>query len=123
MDAFERRLRSIYEAFDARNPKVETCNALLVIVAFCFVECPARSAVLLTHDFHCTQAAVKLATAALQKHKDSQILRVLKGLALQRMDRAKEAFEVRATYLSLLSGSESRFFDQIIHTCIATYSL
>lgn len=69
---------------------------------------PARSVVLLTPDFHCTQAAVKLATAALQKHKDSQILRVLKGLALQRMDRAKEAFEVRATYLSLLSGSESR---------------
>lgn len=41
-----------------------------------------------------SQAAVKLANAALQKHKDSQILRVLKGLALQRMDRAKEAFEV-----------------------------
>lgn len=108
MDAFERRLRSIYEAFDARNPKVETCNALLAIAAFCFVDFPARSAVLLTPDFHCTQAAVKLATAALQKHKDSQILRVLKGLALQRMDRAKEAFEVRATYLSLLSGSELR---------------
>ncbi|KAK9902038.1 hypothetical protein WJX75_002093 [Coccomyxa subellipsoidea] len=66
MDAFERRLRSIYEAFDARNPK----------------------------------AAVKLATAALQKHKDSQILRVLKGLALQRIDRAKEAFEVCDQVLS-----------------------
>jgi len=40
------------------------------------------------------QAALKLTAAALQKHKDSQLLRALKGLALQRMDRIKDAFEV-----------------------------
>ena len=39
------------------------------------------------------QTALKLINAALPKHKDSQLLRVLKGLALTRLDRADEAFK------------------------------
>lgn len=42
----------------------------------------------------CSQAALKLATAALQKHKDNQLLRVLKALALTRLDKIQEAYEV-----------------------------
>jgi hypothetical protein len=37
---------------------------------------------------------LKLATAALQKHKGNQLLRVLKALALHRLDKSKEALEV-----------------------------
>lgn len=41
------------------------------------------------------QTALKLINAALPKHKDSQLLRVLKGLALIRLDRADEAFKAK----------------------------
>ena len=39
------------------------------------------------------QTALKLINAALPKHKDSQLLRVLKSLALIRLDRADEAYK------------------------------
>ena len=44
--------------------------------------------------FNILQVAAKLATAALQKYRDSHPLRALKALALLRMDRAGEALEV-----------------------------
>lgn len=39
------------------------------------------------------QTALKLTNAALQKHKDNQLLRVLKALALARLDKADEAYK------------------------------
>ena len=58
----------------------------------------------------CMQTALKLINTALQKHKDNQLLRVLKALALNRVDRADQACKVSAqpfheTHLFTLSAS------------------
>ena len=42
------------------------------------------------------QTALKLINTALQKHKDNQLLRVLKALALNRVDKADQACKVSA---------------------------
>ena len=44
----------------------------------------------------CMQTALKLINTALQKHKDNQLLRVLKALALNRVDKADQACKVSA---------------------------
>ncbi len=89
MSVSERKLRPIYEALDSRNAKVRRLQYERKAYKALFwssVDAGAMSILRM-------QTALKLINAALPKHKDSQLLRVLKGLALIRLDRADEAYK------------------------------
>lgn len=47
---------------------------------------------------------MKLANTALQKYRDSAVIQSLKAVALEKMGRAEEAFQVRLLLVQCLEG-------------------
>ena len=113
---YERKLRPLYDALDARSYKVRamgtTPPVMGPVAAAQILPPPARPPPgagqlnACRHPLHpppappChLQQAVKLADAALKKYKGDQLVRALKGYALHRSGKHEEALQVRGRLL------------------------
>lgn len=84
----ERRLPAIYDALDSRNNKV---------LGYKLYGSSSVAAKTAPTNCVCAQLALKLINNALQKQSKSQILRVLKAIALQRTGKDEEGLQVWLT--------------------------
>lgn len=89
-EAFERKLRPIYEALDSNNCKVPPqLQRPPQPPAACVTLARLLDAVLVG-----TQGALKLTNAALEKYHGNDLLKALKAVALQRSGKSDEAAKV-----------------------------
>lgn len=88
----ERRLPAIYDALDSRNNKASLARQEQSVFVCADVTPFTLLCVL--------QLALKLIASALQKQPKSQVLRVLKAVALQRTGKDEEGLQVSTVLLA-----------------------